>query len=69
MADIRLKNVDLVALRHQRDAVLDVLDDVEDIKSFSPAFFDRLIEPRVNRLEGLVNLIDAMLDNGEGFSD
>ncbi len=69
MADIRLKNVDLVALRHQRDAVLDVLDDVEDIKSFAPAFFNRLIEPRVNRLEGLVNLIDAMLDNGEGFSD
>ncbi len=65
MTDITVKNVDVIALRNQRNAVLDVLDDVDDIKSFAPAFFCRLIAPRVNRLEGLISLLDAMLDNAE----
>jgi len=69
VTDIIVKNVDVIALRNQRDAVLDVLDDVDDIKSFAPAFFCRLIAPRVSRLEGIVNLLDAMLDNAEGCSD
>ena len=69
MTDITVKNVDVPMLRDQRNAVLDVLDDVNDIKSFAPAFFCRLIAPRVTRLEGLVNLLDSMLDNAEGFSD
>jgi len=69
VADITVKNVDVIALRNQRNAVLDVLDDVADIKSFAPAFFCRLMAPRVSRLEGLVNLLDAMLDNAEGFGD
>ena len=69
MTEITVKNVDVIALRNQRDAVLDVLDDVDDIKSFAPGFFCRLIAPRVNRLEGLVNLIDSMLDNAERSGD
>jgi len=69
VTDITVKNVDVPMLRDQRNAVLDVLDDVNDIKSFAPAFFCRLIAPRVTRLEGLVNLLDSMLDNAEGFSD
>ena len=69
MTDITVKNVDVPMLRDQRNAVLDVLDDVNDIKSFAPAFFCRLIAPRVTRLEGLVNLLDAMLDNADGISD
>ena len=69
MIDITVKNVDVPMLRDQRNAVLDVLDDVNDIKSFAPAFFCRLIGPRVERLQGLVNLLDSMLDNAEGFGD
>jgi hypothetical protein len=69
MTDIIVKNVDVNMLRAQRNAVLDVLDDVSDIESFAPAFFCRLMAPRVASLEGLVNLLDAMLDNAEGFGD
>jgi hypothetical protein len=28
-----------------------------------------LMAPRVTRLEGLINLLDAMLDNADGISD
>jgi hypothetical protein len=69
VADIIVKNVDVIALRNQRNAVSDVLDDVDDIKSFAPAFFCRLMTPRVNRLEGLLRLLDSMLDNAEGVND
>ena len=69
MTDITVKNVDVSMLRDQRNAVLNVLDDVDDIKSFAPAIFCRLIGPRVDRLQGLVNLLDSMLDNAEGFGD
>ena len=69
MTDITVKNVDVIALRNQRNPVLDVLDDVDDIKSIAPAFFCRLITPCVNRLEGLISLLDTMLDNAEDVSD
>lgn len=67
--DIVVKNVDVAMLRDQRDAVLNVLDDIDDLKSFAPDFFCRLMTPRIERLEGLTNLLDAMLDNAEGFGD
>jgi hypothetical protein len=67
--DIIIKNVDVAMLRDQRDTVLDILEDIDDIKSFAPDFFCRLMTPRIERLEGLTNLLDAMLDNAEGFGD
>ena len=67
--DIVVKNVDVPMLREQRNAVLNVLDDIDDIKSFAPEFFCRLMTPRIERLEGLTNLLDSMLDNAEGFGD
>jgi hypothetical protein len=67
MTQINIKNVDLSLLRDQRNAVIDVLSDIDDIKSFAPEFFCRLMVPRVDSLEGLVNLLDNMLDIGEGL--
>ena len=52
--DIVVKNVDVAMLREQRDDLIAAIKDVEGIST-------------VESLDGIVNLLDAMLDNAEGY--
>ena len=67
-ADIVVKNVDVPMLREQRDALVAAIEDVEDIGSpWGDAETMKFREKQVESLDGIVNLLDAMIDNAEGF--
>jgi len=53
--DIVVKNVDVPMLREQRDTLINVI--AKEIGR----------EDQADSLEGIVNLLDVMLDNAEGF--
>ena len=65
MTDITVKNVDVIALRDQRNALLTTIEDIEGLQLRHAAF----VKLQIERLDGIVNLLDAMLDNAEGFGD
>ena len=66
--DIVVKNVDVPMLREQRDALIAAIEDVEDIGSpWGDAETIEFREKQVESLDGIVNLLDAMIDNAEGF--
>ena len=70
MTDIVIKNVDVPMLREQRDALLFALEDIKEIAGFTGDVGEmKFREKQVDSLNGIVNLLDAMLDNAEGFSD
>ena len=55
-------------LREQRDALVAAIEDVEDIGSpWGDAETIEFREKQVESLDGIVNLLDAMKDNAEGF--
>ena len=64
-AVLKLKDVDLVRLEQQKEAVLDVLDDIDDLSGFMPEFFCRLIGPRADRLAELVEFLEDILKQGK----
>ena len=68
-ADIVVKNVDVPMLREQRDALLFALEDIKEVASLNTGDFGEMKfrEKQVDSLNGIVNLLDAMLDNAEGF--
>ena len=65
MIDITVKNVDVIALRDQRNALLATIEDVESLQLRHPTF----VKLQIERLDGIVSLLNAMLDNAEGVSD
>ena len=66
--DIVVKNVNVPMLRVQRDALLFALEDVKEIAGFKGDVGEmKFRERQVDSLNGIVNLLDAMLDNAEGF--
>ena len=67
--DIIVKNVDVPMLRRQRDDLLFALEDIKEIASLNTGDFGEMKfrEKQVDSLNGIVNLLDAMLDNAEGY--
>ena len=68
-ADVVVKNVNVPMLREQRDALLFAVKDVEEIASLNTSDIGEMKfrEKQVDSLNGIVNLLDAMLDNAEGY--
>jgi len=63
MKTITIPKVDVALLKLQRDAVLESIDDSSYLGESSD--YERLLVHRqshVERLEGVVNLLDAMID-------
>ena len=69
MTDIVIKNVDVPMLREQRDALIAAIEDVEDISTWGDSETMKFREKQGESLDGIVNLLDAMIDNAEGFGD
>ncbi len=67
MTDIVVKNVDVPMLREQRDALIAAIEDVEDISTWGDSETMKFRKKQVESLDGIVNLLDAMIDNAEGF--
>ena len=67
MTDIVVKNVDVPMLRDQRDALVAAIEDVDDISTWGDSETIEFREKQVESLDGIVNLLDAMIDNAEGF--
>ena len=57
-----LRNVDTKLLREQRDALLTSIDDAEDFAQYGDSGTSEAREKQVQLLDGLVNMIDDMLD-------
>ncbi len=64
--DIVVKNVDVPMLREQRDALVAAINDVW-VSSYLKRGTSAAAEKQTENLEGVVNLLDAMLDTAEGF--
>jgi len=64
--DITVTKVDIGMLREQRDALLTTIEDVEDLSTCGDSETMKLREKQIQSLEGIVNLLDAMLDIAEG---
>jgi len=67
MTDITVKNVDVNLLRSQRDGVCDAILGLQLYKRTKPSTEQGLVDKEVDALEGVLNLLDAMLDSAEGF--
>ena len=67
MTDITVKNVDVNLLRSQRDSVCDAILGLEQHKRAKPATEQCFIEQEIGGLEGVLNLLNAMLDIADGF--
>tara|TARA_Y100001963_G_scaffold152256_1_gene236714 strand:- start:294 stop:587 length:294 start_codon:yes stop_codon:yes gene_type:complete len=67
VTDIVVKNVDVPMLREQRDALIAAIEDVEDISTWGDSETMKFRKKQVESLDGIVNLLDAMIDNAEGF--
>jgi hypothetical protein len=57
-----LRNVDTKLLREQRDALLTSIDDADDFAQYGDSGTSEAREKQVQLLDGLVNMIDDMLD-------
>ena len=57
-----LKNVDTKLLRDQRDALLTSIDDADDFAQYGGSETREIREKQIRMLDGLVNMIDDMLD-------
>jgi hypothetical protein len=67
--DITVKNVDVPALREQRNALLTAIEDIEGLHGTASSFQLIYREQQVKNLDGLVSLLNTMLDNAEGVND
>ena len=69
-ADIVVKNVNVPMLREQRDALIAAIEDADYVRCHSDSDETmKFREKQVESLDGIVNLLDAMIDNAEGFGD
>ena len=57
-----LKNVDVDLLREQRDALLTSIDDAEDFAQYGDSETRDIRENHIRMLDGLIAMIDDMLD-------
>ena len=57
-----LRNVDTKLLREQRDALLTSLDDADDFAQYGDSETREIREKHIRMLDGLVGMIDDMLD-------
>ena len=64
--DIAVKNVDVPMLREQRDTLVAAINDVW-VSAYLKRGTSAAAEKQAENLEGVVNLLDAMLDTAEGF--
>ena len=62
-------SVDVELLRDQRDTLVDTLDAIEGSKpDMVDDFFGLERDTVVDKLIGIVNLLDGLLDEAEGFT-
>jgi len=62
-------SVDVSLLRAQRDTLVDTLDAIEGSKpDMVDDFFGLERDTVVDKLIGIVNLLDGLLDEAEGFT-
>ena len=62
-------SVDVELLRNQRDTLVDTLDAIEGSKpDMVDDFFGLERDTVVDKLIGIVNLLDGLLDEAEGFT-
>ena len=68
-ADIVVKNVDVPMLREQRNALIAAIEYVEEERGslWGDSETMKFRQKQVESLDGIVNLLDAMIDNAEGF--
>jgi len=67
LADVTVK-VDVHMLREQRDALIAAIEDADYVRCHSDSDETmKFREEQVESLNGIVNLLDAMLDNAEGY--
>jgi hypothetical protein len=60
-----MSRVDAGLLREQRDALFTSIDDAEDFAQYGDSETVSIRQKQIAMLEGLVNMIDAMLDEIE----
>jgi hypothetical protein len=60
-----MSRIDTGLLREQRDALFTAIDDAEDFTQYGDSETVPIRQKQITMLEGLVNMIDAMLDEIE----
>ena len=60
--NILVPRVDVALLKLQRDAVLESINDAEDLSTYSGPETSGFRRKQIEHLEGVVNLLDAMID-------
>lgn len=68
IATVKVERVDIGMLRDQRDALVSAIEDIEDISSWGDSETMEWRQKQTERLDGLVNLLDHMIDTAEGFN-
>ncbi len=64
-----LKNIDVKLLREQRDALLTSIDDAEDFAQYGDSETRAIREKHIRMLDGLIGMLDDMLDEIELFGE
>jgi hypothetical protein len=65
VTDCFLSKVDTKLLRDQRDAIFTSIDDAEDFAEYGDSETRKVRDKQIELLDGVVNMIDAMLDEIE----
>jgi hypothetical protein len=65
VSDCFLNKIDTKLLRDQRDAIFTSIDDAEDFAQYGDTEIRKEREKHIQLLDGVVNMIDAMLDEIE----
>ena len=65
-ANINVKNIDVSLLREQRDAVIVAIEDVINLSHYGDSETMKFREKQIENLDGIVNMLDVMLDIAEG---
>lgn len=60
--NILVPRVDVALLKLQRDAVLESINDAEDLSTYSGPEISGFRRKQIEHLEGVVNLLDVMID-------
>ena len=65
-ANINVKNIDVSLLREQRDDLIVAIEDVINLSQYGDSETMKFREKQIESLEGVVNMLDVMLDIAEG---
>jgi len=68
IATVKVERLDIDLLRSQRDALLGAIDDVRTASYIQPGGGQLDCSDQIECLDGLVNLLDHMIDTAEGFN-